>query len=38
MFAIAFDRGISDLKKYYGEPHNNAYYEISLVLKKTPSV
>jgi virulence-associated protein VapD len=34
MFAIAFDMVIADLKKYYGEPYNNAYYEISLVLEK----
>lgn len=24
---------ISDLKKFYGEPYNNAYYEISTVLE-----
>ena len=35
MFAIAFDMVVSDLKKYYGEPYNNAYYEISLVLEKS---
>ncbi|MDR0694201.1 MAG: virulence protein [Prevotellaceae bacterium] len=34
MFAIAFDMVISDLKKHYREPYNNAYYEISLVLEK----
>lgn len=28
MFAIAFDLNISDLKATYGEPYNNAYYEI----------
>ncbi len=25
---------VSDLKKYYGEPYNNAYNEIKEVLKK----
>jgi virulence-associated protein VapD len=34
MFAISFDMVISDLKKYYGEPYNNAYYEISTTLDK----
>jgi virulence-associated protein VapD len=29
MFAIAFDMVVSDLKEHYGEPYNNAYYEIS---------
>jgi virulence-associated protein VapD len=33
MFAIAFDLVISDLKKYYGEPHNNAYFEIRTTLR-----
>jgi virulence-associated protein VapD len=33
MFAISFDMVISDLKKYYGEPYNNAYYEISTTLE-----
>jgi virulence-associated protein VapD len=33
MFAISFDMVISDLKKYYGEPYNNAYYEISVILE-----
>ena len=28
MFAIAFDINISILKDTYGEPYNNAYYEI----------
>jgi virulence-associated protein VapD len=28
MFAIAFDMVVSDLKQYYGEPYNNAYFEI----------
>lgn len=28
MYAIAFDLKIDDLKKYYGEPYNNAYDEI----------
>ena len=29
MYALAFDMVISDLQKYYGEPYNKAYYEIS---------
>lgn len=32
MFAISFDLLISNLKQSYGEPYNNAYYEISTVL------
>lgn len=28
MFAIAFDMNITNLRKYYGEPYNNAYFEI----------
>ena len=32
MFAISFDLVISDLKKFYGEPYNNAYYQISSIL------
>ncbi|MBO5548836.1 MAG: virulence protein [Prevotella sp.] len=34
MFAIAFDLNISDLKATYGEPYNNAYYEIKTILRK----
>ena len=34
MFAIAFDLNISDLKAAYGEPYNNAYYEIKNILRK----
>lgn len=34
MFAIAFDMAVADLKTYYGEPYNNAYYEIAKVLMK----
>ena len=33
MFAISFDMVVSDLKKYYGEPYNNAYFEISVILE-----
>ncbi|MFC6268099.1 virulence protein [Frigoriflavimonas asaccharolytica] len=33
MYAISFDMMVSDLKKYYGEPYNNAYYEISNILE-----
>lgn len=32
MFAIAFDMVIAQLEKHYGEPYNNAYYEIKHVL------
>lgn len=28
MFAIAIDLEISELKKHYGEPYHNAYFEI----------
>ena len=34
MFAISFDMVIYDLKQHYGEPYNNAYFEISKVLRK----
>ena len=34
MFAIAFDLNVSDLKAAYGEPYNNAYYEIKNILRK----
>ena len=34
MFAIAFDMVVSDLKKNYGEPYNNAYFEIGIILRK----
>ena len=29
MFAISFDMVISDLKNYYGDPYNRAYFEIN---------
>ena len=32
MYAIAFDMLITQLVKNYGEPYNNAYYEIKQVL------
>lgn len=34
MFAIAFDMLITDLKEHYGEPYNNAYFEIKTVLRE----
>jgi virulence-associated protein VapD len=34
MFAIAFDMVIADLKEHYGEPYNNAYFEIKMVLRE----
>lgn len=30
MYAIAFDRVITDLRANYGEPYNNAYFEIKI--------
>ena len=34
MFAIAFDMDIKALRNAYGEPYNNAYYEIKLILRE----
>lgn len=34
MFAISFDMLISDLRENYGDPYNNAYFEISNLLEK----
>lgn len=34
MFAIAFDMVVADLKEHYGEPYNNAYFEIKNVLRE----
>jgi len=33
MFAIAFDMSVTNLRKYYGEPYNNAYFEINKLLR-----
>jgi len=33
MYAISFDILIADLKENYGDPYNNAYYEISVILE-----
>lgn len=33
MFAIAFDMDVNALKTNYGEPYNNAYYEIKTALR-----
>lgn len=33
MFAIAFDMDIKELRSTYGEPYNNAYYEIKIILR-----
>lgn len=33
MYAIAFDMVVADLKQHYGEHYNNAYYDISKVLR-----
>lgn len=32
MYAITFDLVVADLKKYYGNPYNNAYAEIRKLL------
>ena len=34
MYAIAFDMDIESLKNNYGDPYNNAYYEIRRILQK----
>jgi len=34
MYAIAFDMVVADLKEYYGEPYNNAYFEIKTILRE----
>lgn len=34
MYAISFDMSIADLKQHYGEPYNNAYFEIGKELRK----
>ena len=34
MYAISFDLTIGEVKKNYGEPYNNAYFEIRKLLKK----
>ena len=34
MCAIAFDMDIKELRNTYGEPYNNAYYEIKILLRK----
>ena len=33
MYAISFDMVIGDLKENFGDPYNNAYYEIGKVLR-----
>jgi len=34
MYAIAFDMVVADIKEYYGEPYNNAYFEIKMILRE----
>ncbi len=34
MYAISFDMTISNLKENYGDPYNNAYFEIATVMEK----
>ena len=38
MFAIAFDMDIKELRSTYGEPYNNAYYEIKIFSADTISI
>ena len=34
MYALSFDMVVSDLKQYYGEPYNKAYYENKIFVEK----
>lgn len=34
MYAISFDLTVGEVKKNYGEPYNNAYFEVRMLLKK----
>ena len=34
MYALSFDMVVSDLKQYYGEPYNKAYYEIKIFVER----
>jgi virulence-associated protein VapD len=34
MYAIAFDMSVDKLRQYYGEPYNNAYFEIGKELRQ----
>lgn len=34
MYAISFDMVVGDLKESFGTPYNNAYYEISKILRQ----
>lgn len=34
MYALSFDLVVNDIKKYYCEPYNNAYYEVKTLLAK----
>ena len=34
MYAISFDMTVSDLKDNYGDPYNNAYFEIADLLQE----
>lgn len=38
MFAIAFDMDIKELRNTYGEPYNNAYYEIKYSFVSMPFI
>ena len=38
MFAIAFDMDIKELRSTYGEPYNNAYYEIKILFVSMTSI
>lgn len=34
MYAISFEMVIGDLKEHFGDPYNNAYYEIIKTLRQ----
>ncbi|SHI38952.1 Virulence-associated protein VapD [Cruoricaptor ignavus] len=34
MFAIAFDMTVGKLREHFGEPYNNAYFEIGRILSQ----
>jgi hypothetical protein len=34
MYAIAFDMDVDSLRQHYGDPYNNAYFEIRRILMR----
>lgn len=34
MYAVSFDMVVKDLKEHFGEPYNNAYYEIQKIMEQ----